>query len=142
MIQVYINHLPHMELKEFKDYYINNLLDKWSKENKNVSLLGDFNINLLNYDQHSPTNEFLASLSLFLHASASYCTTNTLREKCPYLELFCSVISCISGSLRIQSNCGEMWTGITPNMDTFYERIRNNSKNYNWHYLLKCDYSR
>ena len=56
-----------MELKEFKDYYINNLLDKWSKENKNVSLLGDFNINLLNYDQHSPTNEFLASLSLSSH---------------------------------------------------------------------------
>ena len=47
---------PHMDLNEFNDYYINNLLDKLSKENKTVFLLGDFNIDLLNYDQHSLTN--------------------------------------------------------------------------------------
>ena len=54
---------PHMDLNEFNDYYINNLLDKLSKENKTVFLLGDFNIDLLNYSQHSLTNEFLGSLS-------------------------------------------------------------------------------
>ena len=54
---------PHMSLNEFNDYYINNLLDKLSQENKTVFLLGDFNIDLLNYDQHSLTNEFLDSLS-------------------------------------------------------------------------------
>ena len=47
---------PHMDLNGFNDYYINNLLDKLSKENKTVFLLGDFNIDLLNYDQHSLTN--------------------------------------------------------------------------------------
>ena len=52
-----------MDLNEFNYYYINNLLDKLSKENKTVFLLGDFNIDLLNYDQHSLTNEFLDSLS-------------------------------------------------------------------------------
>ena len=52
---------PHMDLNEFND--INNILDKLSKENKNVFLLRDFNIDLLNYDQHSFTNEFLDSLS-------------------------------------------------------------------------------
>ena len=54
---------PNMDFNEFNDYYINNLLDKLSKENKTVFLLGDFNIDLLNYDQHSLTNEFLDSLS-------------------------------------------------------------------------------
>ena len=54
---------PHMDLNEFNDNYLNNLLDKLSKENKTVLLLGDFNIDLLNYDQHSLTNEFLDSLS-------------------------------------------------------------------------------
>ena len=34
-----------------------------SKEQKSVLLLGDFNINLLNYNVHSPTNEFLDSLA-------------------------------------------------------------------------------
>ena len=52
-----------MDLNEFNNYYINNVMDKLTKENKTVFLLGDFNIDLLNYDQHSLTNEFLDSLS-------------------------------------------------------------------------------
>ena len=54
---------PHMDLNEFSDYYFNNLLDKLSKENKTVFLLDDFDIDLLSYAQHSPTNEFFDSLS-------------------------------------------------------------------------------
>ena len=53
---------PHMDLNEFNDYYINNLLDKLSSENKTVFLLGDFNIDLLNYDQNLLINESLDSL--------------------------------------------------------------------------------
>ena len=52
-----------MNINEFNDDYLNELLDKLSKENKTVFLLGDFNINLLNYDIRPPTNEFLDSLS-------------------------------------------------------------------------------
>ena len=37
--------------------------DKLSKENKTIFHLGDFKINLLNYDIHPPTNGFLDSLS-------------------------------------------------------------------------------
>ena len=57
----------HLDLNEFNDYYINNLLDKSSKENKTIFLLGDFNTDLLNYYQHSITNQFLDSLSLTTH---------------------------------------------------------------------------
>ena len=46
---------PHMDLNEFNDYYINNLLDMLSKENT-IFLLGNFNIVLLNYDQHAFAN--------------------------------------------------------------------------------------
>ena len=63
VIVVCIYRHPHMDLHEFNDYYINNLLDKLPKENKTIFLLGDFNTDLLNYDQHSLTNEFLGSLS-------------------------------------------------------------------------------
>ena len=52
-----------MNINEFSDDYLNELLDKLSKENKTMFFLGDFNINLLNYDIHPPTNEFLDSLS-------------------------------------------------------------------------------
>ena len=52
-----------MDLDEFIDNYLNTLLDKISKENKSVFLLGDFNTDLLKHDKHAPTNEFLDSLS-------------------------------------------------------------------------------
>ena len=52
-----------MNINEFNDDCLNELLDKLSKENKTLFLLGDFNINLLNYDIHPSTNEFLDSLS-------------------------------------------------------------------------------
>ena len=61
-----IYHHPHMDLNEFIDYYVNNLLDQLSKENKTVFLLGDFNIDLLNQDQLSLTNDFLHSLSFHM----------------------------------------------------------------------------
>ena len=51
-----------MSINGFNDDYLNKLLDKLSKENKTIFLLGDFSINLLNYDIHPPTNEFLDSL--------------------------------------------------------------------------------
>ena len=41
----------------------------------------------------------------------------TLREKCPYSELFCS-------------ECGKMQTRITPNMDTFHA-VSHTSPNFN-----------
>ena len=54
---------PCMDLNEFNDSFLNTLLDKISKENKSIFLLGDFNIDLLRYDHHNATNEFLDSLS-------------------------------------------------------------------------------
>ena len=70
-----------MNINEFNDDYLNELLNKLSKENRIIFLLGDFNINLLNYDIHSPTNEFLDSLSshyLFQHIlQPSRFTTNS-----------------------------------------------------------------
>ena len=52
-----------MDLTDFDCNYLNNLLEKVSKEQKLVFLLGDFNINLFNYNVHHPINEFLDSLT-------------------------------------------------------------------------------
>ena len=54
---------PSMDLNDFNTNYLNILLDKVSKEQISVFLLGDFNVNLLNYNDHNPTNEFLDPLS-------------------------------------------------------------------------------
>ena len=52
-----------MDLDDFNKIFLNKLLEKVSKEQKSVYLLSDFNVNLLNYNDHPPTNEFLDSLA-------------------------------------------------------------------------------
>ena len=48
-----------MQLSEFNSDYLTNLLDTLSSEKKTVVLLGDFNADLLTYDQNSNISEFL-----------------------------------------------------------------------------------
>ena len=52
-----------MDLNEFNDYYLNELLHKFSSENKSVILLGDFHVDLMKYGNDYLTYEFLDSLS-------------------------------------------------------------------------------
>ena len=52
-----------MDLTDFNYNYLNQLLENISKEKKIFFLLGDFNVNLLNYSEHNQTNEFLDSLA-------------------------------------------------------------------------------
>ena len=79
-----------MNINEFNDDYRNELLDKLCKGNKTMFLLGDFNINLLNYDIHPPANEFLDSLSshyIFLHIlQPSRVTSNSKK----LIDVICS----------------------------------------------------
>ena len=53
---------PNMDVLEFNNH-LNQMLEKVSKEQKQIFLLGDFNINWLNYNAYQPTNEFLDSLA-------------------------------------------------------------------------------
>ena len=53
---------PSMSVHEFNNNFLDVLLEKLTKENKNIILLGDFNINLLNYDNSSETAYFLNNM--------------------------------------------------------------------------------
>ena len=57
---------PSIDLIDFNCNYLNKLLENISKEQKSISLLGYFNVNLLNYNEHNQTNEFLDSLAFNL----------------------------------------------------------------------------
>ena len=50
---------PNLAIQEFMDTFLQPLLDNLSYENKNVILMGDFNIDLLHYESHNQTREFL-----------------------------------------------------------------------------------
>ena len=43
---------PFMDLLKFNCNYLNKLLKNISREQKSVFLPGDFNVNLLNYNEH------------------------------------------------------------------------------------------
>ena len=54
-----------MDVTEFNNI-LNNFLKKKKKKKKSqttVFLLGDFNIDIMHYNKHKPTNEFLDSLA-------------------------------------------------------------------------------
>ena len=55
---------PNLAIQEFMNTFLQPLLDKISYENKNVILLGDFNIDLLHYESHIQTREFLDKIYL------------------------------------------------------------------------------
>ena len=83
------------------NYLINQLLDKISKEQQ-IFLLGDFNINLLNYNEHQPTNEFLDSLAS--NSIIPYILQPkklTSHSKTLIYNIFSNVLSCeaISGNI-------------------------------------------
>ena len=95
---------PSMELTDFNCNYLNKLLENISKEQKSIFLLGKFNVNLLNYNEHNQTefliNEFLDSLAsnsfvpLILQPTRKTSHSNTLTD-----DIFSNDPDIISGNL-------------------------------------------
>ena len=57
---------------------MDNSLQKLGKENKHIFLMGDFNLNLLNYESHSDTNDFINTMvSYYLLSYVLYLTRVT-----------------------------------------------------------------
>ena len=53
---------PKIDMTEFNSI-LNNLLKKINQEKKTVFLLGNFNVDLMHYNEYKPTNEFLDLLA-------------------------------------------------------------------------------
>ena len=50
---------PCMEVTEFNDVFLQNILEKLSYENKEIIIMGDFNIDILEHDTNSDCSTFL-----------------------------------------------------------------------------------
>ena len=49
---------PSIDLTDFNSSYLNKLLEIISKEQKSIFLFGDFNVKILNRNEHNPNNAF------------------------------------------------------------------------------------
>ena len=122
-----------MDLTDFNCNNLNKLLENISKEQKSVFLLGDFNVNLLNYNEHNQTNEFLDSLApnsfipSILQPTRITSQSNTLID-----SIFSNVIDpdIISGNLTATisdhllqfSIISNMFDNISGNKSNIYEQ--------------------
>ena len=139
--------------------YLNKLLENISKEQKSVFLLGDFNVNLLNYNEHNQTIEPLDSLAsnsfipLILQPTRITNHSNTLID-----NIFSNVIDpdIISGNLTATISdhlpqfaiIPNMFGNISGNKSNIYERdwSKFDQENFildyfsvDWEDLLKTD---
>lgn len=55
---------PNSNFEKFSNYLMA-AIDKISIEKKYCTLMGDFNINLLNFDSHTPTDEFINTMTAY-----------------------------------------------------------------------------
>ena len=75
-----------------------------SKEKKNVFLLDDFNVDLLKYDKHAGTNEFIDSLSSYMYLPYILHRTRVTSHSQTIIDnIFSNYVSkeAVSGKVRL-----------------------------------------
>ena len=63
-----------MEIPDFNKYYLSDLTETLSSHNKKIVLIGDFNVDLLNYDSNNDVSNFLDTMHsnlLLTHITSS-----------------------------------------------------------------------
>ena len=124
---------PNMNVLDFKNNHLNQIFEIVSKGQKQVFLLGDFNINLLNYNDHQTPNDFLNSLAstsfipYILHLTRITSHSKTLND-----NIFSNYISheIISGNITATISDHFYLFSFVPNIlsnpstqkSNFYER--------------------
>ena len=124
---------PSMNLTDFNCNFLNKLLENISIEQNSLLLLGDLNVNLLNYNEHNQTNGFLDSLAsnsfilLILQPARITGHSNTLIDNIFSNVIDSDVISgnsipTISDHLPQFSVITNMFGNISSNKSNIYDR--------------------
>ena len=85
---------PKHEVSDFTNNFITPLLDKLSNENKDIMIMGDFHINLINYNDDKNTGNFLDTM--FSQSFLLYCTLQhplELQETLKHLSVTSTITS-------------------------------------------------
>ena len=74
----YIYKHPKQETRDFNENYTLFLMDKLSRKKKDILIMSDFNINLLNYNNHKDSTTFLDTM--FSNSFSLFITVPTRAE--------------------------------------------------------------
>ena len=123
--------------------YLNTFLDKLSKGNKQLFLLGDFNINVLNYNDHQPTNKILDSLPS--NSFIPYLlqpTRITSHSKTLIENTFSNIISheVISGNITVTISDHLPQFLFAPNVLSNNSCQKSNIYERNWPHFIQTDF--
>ena len=129
-----------MAIQEFTDTFLQALLDNLSYENKNVILMGDFNVDLdlLHYESHIQTREFLDKIYFgLLTPHITIPTRITPRSRTLINNIFTSTVDepSVSGNLMcsISDHLGQLL--IYPKQNA--KKCLNEKTKYNRNYKNK-----
>lgn len=104
---------PSFSIDEFNTVYVTPLLNKISKEGKNIILMGDFNINLLNENTDKSISEFLDLMGThLLLPSISLPTRVTVTSQTLIDNIFISPSYC-------EASSGNLTIGISDHLPQF-----------------------
>ena len=114
---------PNGDICSFNDY-MSEILTKIKCERKYVSCLGDYNISLLNYDTHGPTQEFA---DLLYSNSLLPCITKPTRvtaKSASLIDIFCNSVLYDDHAFT-----GILYTDISDHFPVFYIDGTSQTKN-------------
>ena len=77
---------PNTDISVFNDK-INRIMDVIKKENKLCYMMGDYNINIWNYDVHAPTGEFVDTMSSYAYVPLINRPTRVTSKQAFFSEL-------------------------------------------------------
>ena len=126
---------PNSDIYLFNDY-MSEILTKMKCERKYVSCLGDYNISLLNYDTHGPTQEFA---DLLYSQSSLPCITKPTRVTAKSASLIDNIF-CNHVLYDDHAFTGILYTDISDHFPVFYIDGTSQTKNPSL-YLKKRTFS-
>jgi hypothetical protein len=104
---------PSLLISEFDQHYLSPLLDKISKENKTIILLGDFNINLLNTISDENISNFLDSLGNHLILPQITLPTRVTPSSKTLID------NIFTSPIKFEKVSGNLTTGISDHLPQF-----------------------
>ena len=127
-----------MGLTDFNICCLNKLLENASEEQISVFRLGDFNVDLFNFNEHNQTNEFLDSLSsssflpLILQLIRTSSHSNTIIDMFSNFMDLDIILGTICDHLPEFAIIPKMFSNISGNKSKIYERdwLKYNRENF------------